>query len=259
MLRELSVLCIVILALLTIPVRGEVTIDDAIRAINGAENVIKQMRQADFSVTYANDTLNEAKLLFEQKYYAASEALAKKVPDIRESAIRISGLIDMVEARLYDLSSKGYDVSEAKALFESGLSEFKLGNYADSETMLNNAMNKLDEVESEESLKRASAASSIDLVSLLLDYLWLIIIILLAALITGLKAKRTSEIRKCKNRIKALESEKGATENKIKEAQKKYFEKGTISKMDYEIALDRHSKKLADIKKELSILKAKAR
>jgi len=257
MLRELSVLGLIILFLSAVPAKGEVTEVSAAQAINDAEAVIREMQAMDFGVTYANDTLNEAKLLLGQKYYEASEALAKKVLDIRESAIRISGLIDTVEARIYDMSSKGYDVSEAKALFESGLAEFKLGNYEDSEKTMSDAMNRLDEIESEESLKKASAAGGIDLVLLFLDYLWLIIIILLAALITGLKAKMASEIRKCKNRIKALESEKGATENRIREAQKKYFEKGTISKMDYEIALDKHSKKLADIKKELSILKAK--
>jgi len=259
MLRKLSVLGLIILFLSAAPARGEVTEASAAQAINDAEAVIREMQAMDFGVTYANDTLNEAKLLLEQKYYAASEALAKKVLDIRESAIRISGLVDTVEARLYDMSSKGYDVSDAKAIFESGLAEFKLGNYEDSEKTMNGAVDKLDEIESEESLKKASASGGVDVLPLLLDHLWLFIIVFLASLILGVKIKSISSARKRKERIRCLESEKEAAENRIREAQKKYFEKGTISKMDYEIALDKHSKKLADIKKEMSILKAKVR
>ncbi len=259
MLRRLLLLGLIILLLSAAPASSEVTRDSALLAISEADSVIGQMQEDGFSVTYANDTLNEARLLLEQKYYEASEALARKVLDIRDSALRVSGLMDTVEARLYELTAKGYEVSDAKALFASGLSEFKLGNFDDAEKILDNAVSRLDEIESEEALKRAGAAGGVDVVALLLDYLWLIVIVFLAAFITGMKLRSASAARKRKSRITFLEREKAATENKLKEAQKKYFEKGAISKMEYDITLDRHSRKLAEIKKELSILKAKAR
>lgn len=259
MLRRLLLTGLIILFLSAVPVSSEVTRDSALQAISEADSVIGQMQEAGFSVTYANDTLNEARLLLEQKYYEASEALARKILDIRESAIRVSGLMDTVEARLYELTAKGYEVSDAKSLFESGLSEFKLGNFADSEEILGNAVSRLDEIESEEALRRAGAAGGVDFIVLLLDYLWLVIIVFLAAFIAGVKLRSVSAARKRKSRITFLEREKAATENKIREAQKKYFEKGAISKMEYDITLDRHSRKLTEIKKKLSILMAKAR
>jgi hypothetical protein len=188
------------------------------------------MQNMGFGVTYANDTLSEAKILLEQERYMAAETVANKVLEIKEKAIKVSDLIDVVEARLYNLSSKGCEVNTVQALFNSGLAEFKIDNYIESENIMNQVMNKLDEIEAKESMKKASITIELNFLPMLLDHLWLIIISLLIILVVGLKAKKISKKRKMKIKSKKLEKEKDKLIDKIKEIQKKYFERGIISK-----------------------------
>lgn len=66
MIRRLLILLLLV-ALVAKPISAEeITRDTAATAIAGSEAVISQMQQMGFGVTYANDTLNEAKLLLLQ-------------------------------------------------------------------------------------------------------------------------------------------------------------------------------------------------
>lgn len=259
MLKKLSILVLMLVVLLIKPVSAEFTKESAFNAIKNAESVISEMQKTGFGVTYANDTLNEAKLLFAQERYMAAETIAGKVLEIKDKAIKVDELIDAVESRIYDLSSKGYDVTAAQALFDSGLSEFKVDNYIESESIMNQVMSKLDETEAKESIKKAGETTGLNFLPVLLDYLWLIIILFLIILIFGLKVKKISKKRKIKIKIKRLEKERDGTIDRIKEMQKKYFERGAISKMDYEASLDKHNKRVDEIKNELSVLMENSR
>jgi peptidoglycan hydrolase CwlO-like protein len=255
MLKKLLILGLMLLVLLAKPASAESTRESALQAINDAESVISEMQKMEFGVTYANDTLNEAKLLFAQERYMAAETVAKSVPGIKDKAVKVSGLIDAAETRIYDLSSKGYDVSAAKALFNSGIAEFKIDNYVGSESAMNQVLNSLDEAEAEESAKKAGSPAELDIIPVLLDNLWLIIILFLFVFIAGLRTKYMHAKRKLKKRLKALDAEKNALSAKIKEVQKKYFKDGAISKADYEMSLDKLNRDLDEVKNELSILK----
>jgi len=255
MFRELIISVFILSVLLAQNVVSETAKGSALQAIEEAESVISEMQGMGFGVTYANDTLSEAKLLFEQDHYIASVALAQRILEIREKAIKVNELVDEAESRIYDMSSKGYNVSGALALFNSGLSEFKLDNYIGSEKLMNDVLNKLDEIEAEESIKRAKVMEGVDYISLFLDYLWFFITLFLAVFILGLKYKHVHDAKKCKNRLKNLEKERDLINKKLKEVQRNYFERGGISKIEYEITAEKYNERLVNIKKESSILK----
>jgi ABC-type microcin C transport system permease subunit YejB len=120
---------------------------------------------------------------------------------------------------------------------------------------MNQVISSLDEIEAKESIRKTGSGIGTDLLPMLLDYLWLIIIAFLTVLIAGFRVKKISKDGKVKNKIKELEKEKSVLTEKVKEAQKKYFEKGVISKTDYEAMLNEHSKRLDEIKNESSVLK----
>lgn len=257
MLKKLLILGLILIVLVAKPASAEFTRESASQAINEAESVISEMQKMNFGVTYANDTLNEAGLLFAQERYMAAETVAKSVPGMKDKAVKISGLIDAAETRIYDLSSKGYDVSAAEALFNSGIVEFKIDNYVGSESAMNQVLSSLDEVEAKESAKKAGLSAESDIIPIILDNLWLIIILFLFVLIAGLRTKKMHEKRKAKNKTKGLEEERNILTGKIKEAQKKYFKDGTISKMEYETSLDKYNRHLDEIKNELYLIKDK--
>jgi hypothetical protein len=229
--------------------------DSASKAIGEAESAIDEMRSMGFGVTYANDTLNEAKLLFSQERYIAAETVAKNVPEIKATAINVKELIDSVEARIYDLRSKGYNVSAAVSLFNSSLTEFNTDNYIESEKSLNLAMGSLDETEAKESSRRATEMPAFDFLPVILDNLMLVIFIFIIGLIAGLRGRRLHERRKIKKKSKMLETERKMLISEIKNVQEKYFRLGTISKPDYNASTDKYNRKLDEIKNELSLLK----
>lgn len=241
-------------SLFTSSVKAEITKEDALKAIEIAEATIEQMRVAGFGLSYANDTLNEAKILFEQGHYMASYELAKKVVEIKERAVKVNELIDLVESRIYDLSSKGYDVSKASEMFSSGLEEFKNSNYFDAEEIMNQVLVVLDEIEAEQIIKKSSSNFLENFFVSVLDNLWLMILFALIILVIGGKTKEVLERKKRRKRMEELNREMEEIANKIKMLQKRYFEKGEISKTEYELAFDKFNKKLAEIKKEMSIL-----
>ena len=257
--RKTLLLGLVMLILLAKPSDAAYTGESASHAINEAENVIRSMQEMKFGVTYANDTLNEAKALFAQERYMAAETVAKKVAEIKDTAVRVSGLIDIAEGRIYDLSLRGFDVTDAQQIFDSALAEFKIDNYAEAEKTINQLITTLDEMEASESIKRTGEAFSLDILPALLDYLWLIIVMFLLLLIAGLRMKNTYRKSRAMAKIRRLENEKNSLKEKLKEIQKNYFEKGSVSKMDYDVILEKNSRRLDGIKSELLALKEKAR
>jgi tetratricopeptide (TPR) repeat protein len=156
MTRNFHLLCLLLAVSMAFPglAAASFTKESAMQAINGAESIIREMQEMRLGVTYANDTLNEAKVLFLQERYMTAKTMAEKVAEIKATAIKISGLADAAEARLYDLSLKGYDVGAAHDLFNSGLEEFKIGNYKEAENKMNSVISLLDETEVRESVKK---------------------------------------------------------------------------------------------------------
>lgn len=250
MYRILLVLVLIFLVIGSVEATGN---EEALKAIKEAENAIEGMEAMDFGITYANDTLNEAKGLFDQGYYEASESLAKKVLEIKEKAIEVDELINQVEAKIYELSSRGYDTSDVSVIFDSGISEFMVDNYLDAEKFMRDALNRLDELEAEESLKRIRK-TEFDFVSIVLDYLWVLVIMFLFVTIAGFKVKKKVNTKKWEGELGNLEREMEEIKKSLAETQRKYFEKGLMSRMDYDLMSKRYNHRLSLIKRKTSVL-----
>lgn len=252
MLKKFILTGLVLLAVLQYPALSQGKEESASLALEMAESAIIQMKEKDLGTTYANDTLNEAKALFSEERYLAAESLANKVLEIKNTAEEVKGMIDDVEEKIYEASSRGYNVSEASVLFGSGLEEFRVDNYEDAEKLMNSALNELEEAEAEGSLKKAEEGT--EPLRVLMDNLWLVIIFTLAVLVIGGKIKRHVQIKRTVEKRKRLNKEHDRIENLIRKTQKKYFRTREISKLDYEVVMGRYQKRLSAIEKELRML-----
>ena len=241
---------ILVFIFLTITVSA-VEMSDAQSAITRAEFVIKEMESLGFGVTYANDTLNEAKNLFENEYYEAAESLARKVIGIKEKSINVNNIINDAEVRIYELSVEGYDVTEAEKMFDLGISEFLIDNYIGAEEYMTEVLDKIDEIEAEESFKRLQQT---DNSSIVMDYLWLIILVVFPIVIFSYKLMEKHKIKMFGKEKSILEKEIDKLKDAISAGQMKYFKNGTMSKLDYEILVKKHTKRIANIKRRLSFL-----
>ncbi len=229
---------------------------DALASIERAENNITQMKELGFGITYANDTLNEAKLLFSQDNYLGAKTLADYVETIKEKALELDRLIDETEIRIYTVSSMGIETHDATELFNAGLSAFETEDYVTAEELIRGAFNKAEELESEAAMGLALEKSKgFDMVQFVRELWWAIIIFVPAVIITGLSVYRRIEIRSIKIRLNNLKEERIYITNLKKTVQKNFFQYNRIKKTEYDIAMKNYNKRLNEINKGIPLFR----
>ncbi len=227
----------------------------ASEAIDMAELYIKEMQGLGYGITRANDTLNEAKLLFSQENYLGAETVARYVEGLKETAINADRMIDEVELKIYESEKKGLDVSPARELFENALDAFDVERFEDAEMLLKKASDKLDEIESLAIMERTIKESEKESVIYILQEYWYILVISAAGFfIAIIILYKVTESGRLKKRLVLLKKEKNAIENLIRKIQEEYFEKGIMPKNEYEIKMNRYKKRMNKIKKDISVL-----
>jgi len=252
-----NILPILIILMLVVPVYAIGDIQSAQNAIETAEDAIKDMQSLGFGITYANDTLEEAKLLLAQENYLGAQKTAEYVKTIKETAIRLDNLIDDTEIRLYDAENMGIDVTPARELFNAGITALNIEDYIAAEDYINQAYNKIDELESEFVLMLAAERKEFNLSEFITEnWVFITLSFLLAAFIgfIGNRKIRTMKLRKV---LKNLKIEKNTIEKLLRLTQKRYFEFKEIGNSEYNIAIDKYNKRLIQIKKEIPLLNSR--
>lgn len=254
--KKIYLICIVILVVffnsISISMSQLDEKNSASEAIGAAERQIEEMVSLGFSVKRVNDTLNEAKILFDQEYYLGAKSLADQVDAIKQKAISVDKTIDQTEEKIYESQKNGLDVSEILVLFDEGLEAFETENYEDAENIMNKINEKIEEMMNEESLKRISENEN--LFSNLTSSWPLMVVITVVALISGLVFYRISRMRQAVKKLKNLKKEEESVQKLIKDVQRKYFKDGIISKLDYEITSKRYGERLANIRKDILLM-----
>jgi hypothetical protein len=227
----------------------------ALDAIGKAESRIIEMEQLGFPANRANDTLNEARLLFSKGFYRGAEAIANDVEGIKEKAISISKRIDEVEASIYQAKSMGIDVSQPQGLFDEAMAAFRMEDYERAEELLVQTFTRLEELESDYSMKRVAEGMGWEgLLKKIQDNLTLILMIAAAIIASGIVGAKTRRKRKILGRIKSLERKTEKLNSMMKELQTKYFEKGAVSESEYRSLMARYRKRLAAMKRKKLVL-----
>lgn len=229
--------------------------DSALESIQLAENEIQSMIEMGFGISYVNDTLSEAKLLYEQDYYMAAQSLAEKVTEIKETAIEIDSLIDEVEEMIYETSLLGIDVSPAQETFNQAMNAFDIEDYTNSKSLLTQSINKLDELESEAALQKALQKTWYSELYSYLAVYWiplLVVIIIILSTVFGIYfSKKKAMLGK---ELKKLENEKKSLEKLIEDLQTRYFKNSLIGKSEYERLKNQYRKSIVDIERQTKVL-----
>ena len=152
-----------------------VTREDALKAIQQAEQAIQEMVEAGFSVEYVNDTLMEAKKAFQRAEFAeilrtqAEGELAEKARQAleglnwkgftydevlkyteeimkrKEWAFQLNDKIMATEIKAKEYSALGVNVSEAMDLINQSKVAFEEERYEDAESLIQKADDELEE------------------------------------------------------------------------------------------------------------------
>ncbi len=252
--KTLKVAVSVMVALLILPAAVSATPQqDALDAINAAVQHISEMESLGLGTEYANGTLNEARFLYNEGYYAGAQSLAEEVSGIKESAIRVDALVDEVESKLYDVRFQGIDVSGPEGLFNEAMESVSLEDFVSAESLLEEAYEGLDELEERASLERALESS--DFTGIIVNnWEWFFLFPGAFALCFLATRKLTSKafIRK---KIRRLEGEVESISAMIKDIQGMYFHDNVLGRTEYESRMDRYNERLVDVKKNMRVLR----
>lgn len=234
--------------------------DAALQEIEGAGQAISDMLGAGFGTSYANDTLNEAGIMLSRGEYAAAGALAREVWGIRDAALEADMLIDQAEERIYAASMEGINTSRASELFLQGAALFDSENYMESRDMLGGAIELVETLQSEAALKESLGASPGEQVMLVLREYWqVIVLVLMSAVLAVMFVRKRRRISALKGRLGLMEREKASIGRLMAETQNRYFRLNSMGKLDYETVMERYSKRIVRVERDMFSLRQATR
>ena len=141
-------------------------------------------------------------------------------------------------------------------MFEEGLENFNLEAYEEAQKFLKQSIDKVDEIEAELAVSRATGNQFQEKISVfLIENYFYVILSIPVILAASFLVRRGIGGRKKRKRLHLLDSEIGTTENLIRKTQKRYFEDGAISKNEYTATLSKYQKRLNEVKKDIIIIK----
>jgi hypothetical protein len=232
---------------------GNVTADDALFTIAGAEKAIGEMQARGLSFERANGTLESARMLFSEGDFGLCVTSASYVSVIRDKAFSVDATMDETEMRLQEFSAGGHDVSSLEEKFSYALSDFGDENYEDAESALTYIDDALDEMKNAEIQNENILTTAVaGIVKAACDAWVAVVIALVACIIVSVPvSKRIGKARR-KKRIGSLKEGVESVKEAVRSLQGEYFQKGSVSKKAYASRLEKHRKELAALMEKLA-------
>ncbi len=264
----------------------------ALSAILESEYDLEEMKEQGFEVTWANDTLIEAKTYFEGQDYTALLKEIKQIRDnkkrsmaeklllnaqqkigkevdykkvleltrsIRERKEKSYGIKDVIRASelmINDFKSRGLDTSEADKVLLESLEEFKNGRLENAREKLEMIGNILIELSGQAALAKTVYKSGRDNAINFLKEHYIILLLFLGSLIAILVLSYNRiKIAILKHGIHDMDIEKDVILDLIKKAQSDYYSKNSIPRKIFDIKVSKYKEKLAEINEKLPVMK----
>ncbi len=274
-----------------------ITKQDALQAINESEQIIIEMQEKNFSVNYMNDSLIEAKRVFEQARYAeilrdnnstekekqeARAALSlikwqnityadvltytKNIKERKENAFLLLDKISVEENNLNsnaELKSAELFSSPPLKLSSETLAIFEQAKLAFSEERYNDAERLLEEYKKVVEQERAQASTLSGIKNGAMNFFqryWIQIIFFLIILgIAGYFIYKKFEKKILINKIKKMKTEEQVLNDLMKKTQTERFKENKISGLVYNIRMKKYEERLQEIKEELPVFEERLR
>ena len=229
--------------------------EQALSSINEARTAVDEMQILGFGTERANDTLKEATLLYQKYNYSGSIEVALSVVALKDKAISVNNQTDEFDLQLYNVEMSGTNTSEPRTIFNEAVHAFRNEQYESSERLLQQASQKLSDIQSEEAQQRAVQRSGYDIVKFAKDNIIYILLSLAILVVLLWFIYKKLELKLTVRKLRGLEQEKEVTERMLREAQQKYFQLGNWGKSDYESAKRRYEGKIIRLNREIALLR----
>jgi len=227
----------------------------ALESIEQARLAIDEMQARGFGIERVNDTLKEAKLFYQKGNYSKAAELAASIVALKDKAALLYSLTDKFDLQLYNAERNGTNATAARELFNEAVREFRNEHYETAEQLLQEASQKLSDIEAEESQKRAQQKADFDIVNFIRNNFLQILASLALLAVASVIIYKKMELRLAARKLRRLEQEENVTERMLREAQEKYFGTGNWGKGDYESAKRRYEGKIISLNRRIATIK----
>lgn len=266
---------------------GIITKQDAINAINEAENVINTMKNNNFSIIYADDSLLEANKAFQQAVYAnilrnASASTSEKkdaemamslidwrninysgiliyTDEIKSREKRAFDIYDGLTASLTKISKyemNGVNGSEARGMLNEANTAFYQDRYDDAEALIKKINDNLETKSSDLSSLNVLKSNAITFIEK--NWAYVSGAFIICCLIVWLIYRKTSKSILL-NRIRKMQTERKVLIGLIKKAQDERFNKNKLSALVYNIRMNKYKERMNKIDEDLPVLEKRLR
>lgn len=258
---------IFLIALSALPIYAFAKSEKAMEAENAiaqAEQDMAEMAKSGFNIIRVNDSLSEAKQVYQAQLaleetggvpdYSQIIGTAKGIRELKKKASEVFDEIKALELKIAEL--EGIDTKEISQIFERAKKELKDERYDEAKKAIDDTYKKIIEVQAVSSRLSALYEASTKTIMFFVAANWPILLAIAIASITGFVVfhKRFS-IYRIMRKIKSLELEKQVIKDLLRETQKDYFEKKTLSESTFHIRLKKLSELARDIERRIPICK----
>ena len=261
--KRLFLAVMIVMIFSAVAVRASEESDQIMLQIQTAEAVMADLNGQGLSTMKYNDTLLQAKQLYEAQLtlensggkpdYTIIYEKLQELQTIKSDALRNLDELNALEKTIQDTEG---NMTEVEAIFAEAKTEFNNERYDKSFETIERAYEKMSELEAlDTKFKAFYEATSRDIVSFL-EETWRPILVIIIALFTAfiLTHKRIACFL-IKRRIKKLELRKLSVLKLTGETQGRYFDKRDISEMSYKIKMNKYGEIMRDIDRQIPLLR----
>jgi hypothetical protein len=267
----------------------EVTKEDVLEGIKNSEEIILEMLENNFSIVYVNDTLVDARRVFDQVKFAEilrdknshykdrSEARTtlrlidwenltysdvivyiEEIQDRRNEAFLLYDSFGVAEIDLKGYLERGVNITEAEYLLDRSKEAFYEDRYDDSRDLLEVAKANLRVKSLGRSTFRVLSQGAKNLVQKYWERYWHVIIAVAVQIsIISFFLYRGIYKKVLEKRIRKLSFKKKSLLNLLKETQKERYKRRKISEVVYNIRMKKYQEELGKIREQLPVLEEK--
>lgn len=244
------ILCLSGAFLISGSITGFNTFSAANDAISDAEEDIQEMKTANFTTIYVEDTLGLAKEAFTNGNYYAAENYALAISERKDKAYslrsELSGLLSEIEKK-----ENKYNMSKTREFYSEANSDFISERFEEAELEIANARKEMNrELSSKTTLSRITEANK----GFVRKYWWEIIIAISVLVPASWFTYRKIRISQLKSKVEQLKNEKISLEKLIRETQEDRFRDNKISDKVYRVRSNKYLSRAEEIKAELPVL-----
>lgn len=262
----------------------EVTEEIATESIETAKNIIQEMQESNFSVTYVNDKLIEAENVLEQAQYAeilrnpnstnieiltAQRALklvnwkdityddvvhyTDIIKQRQDRAIIISDQILISKIEIEESKEQDINIETIKDKLDQAEAAFHEDRYEESEELLKEVRNELEIEKREAAIFRGIARGTKNFFQ---RYWWQMLIFLIILGTIGFFVHKKTKIKLLKKKISKMKSEKGVLLDLIKKSQRERYKENKIPDYVYQIRMKKYRERMQLVKERLIVLES---